>query len=277
MAINLKSLATGRSEVFKLPIEAIAVEKGFNLRSDKERMAENVEAITASILAMGFRTDRPLTVQMIDGKAIIRDGHCRFEAAKKAKVDVIPCVSVPQHVGDIDLLVGQMVQPGMALTNLEYAQGVKKLMNHSLTKEDVAKRLGRSIQWVDNMLIADNAPPEIRSLIANGALAVTEAVKTIRQEGPLGAVIALTQASEVAKAQGKKKITGKIVKKVAPPKKRPSGRAAPSGKPRRSDAGLKEALGELSFQWAKAQEIRTLARKTNKPLCAAIEAVINQG
>ena len=73
---------------------------------------------------------------------------------------------------------------------------------------DIAKRLGVTIQQVQNLLILASAPPEIRQMVASEEVSASTAIDAIRRFGGT-AVAKLTAAVSHARSEGKGKATGK--------------------------------------------------------------------
>jgi len=223
--MNLKELSggAGRSEIYYLPLDAIAVDPDFNVRTDTAELREHIATIAASIKAGGFLSTRPMTVRLDakQGKAVLVDGHCRYAAAKMAVADgaelkAVPCLSEGRGVSPEDrTLMLLTANSGLPLTGLEQAEAVKRLLAFGWSDAEIGRRIGRTRQHVANLLELAAAPIGIKKHVVNGTLSATAAVKLIRDEGA-GAEAKLERVKATAAASGKVKVTPKMIAAAKP-------------------------------------------------------------
>lgn len=149
---------------------------------DPEALSELAESIrTHGIL-------QPLAVRRVAGDRYqIIAGERRWRAAREAGVEKIPVYLVDaddRTVMELALVENLQRQD---LNPIEEAEGYRTLMDDfSLTQDDVAKRVGKSRPAIANALRLLSLSPNVRDLVASGALSV----------GHAKALLALTDAEQ---------------------------------------------------------------------------------
>ena len=149
---------------------------------DPEALSELAESIrTHGIL-------QPLAVRRVAGDRYqIIAGERRWRAAREAGVEKIPVYLVDaddRTVMELALVENLQRQD---LSPIEEAEGYRTLMDDfSLTQDDVAKRVGKSRPAIANALRLLSLSPNVRDLVASGALSV----------GHAKALLALTDAEQ---------------------------------------------------------------------------------
>lgn len=221
-----------------------------NMRLDTDELRSHIRGIADSILASGYLRSRPLTVRFVGETAIIVDGNCRFAAvqiamAEGAEILTLPCVLEPPGTTEAERTANMLVaNSGLAHSPLEMTAIVKKLLSFGWEESAIARRLGKSRQWIANLLELSGASPDVQQAIANGTVSATQAIKLIRSEGAdAGAVIA--KVAERAKAEGKTRVTAKSFEASKP-------KAVPAATPEPAWAaptGLLGAAREVLRLW----------------------------
>lgn len=149
---------------------------------DPEALSELAESIrTHGIL-------QPLAVRRVAGDRYqIIAGERRWRAAREAGVEKIPVYLVDaddRTVMELALVENLQRQD---LSPIEEAEGYRTLMDDfSLKQDDVAKRVGKSRPAIANALRLLSLSPNVRDLVASGALSV----------GHAKALLALTDAEQ---------------------------------------------------------------------------------
>lgn len=164
-------------KTFDMPLDVIVCDNGLNIRQLDE---DHVTALAAAYQ----RGDEvpPIYVVMEDGFPLVVDGHHRYAAAVKAGLSVLECKEFKG--GAVDRLVFQIQSAGgKALTFLEKALAMHKMMSSGLTSDDIANRMGVSRTDVANKLLLAEADPEIHKLVEEGKLSATNAVDYLVQHG----------------------------------------------------------------------------------------------
>lgn len=199
-------------------IDDILSEDGFNLRVPCDDLDGYIRWIADSIKLVGFLPGEPLEVfAAVRGKKavfIVTEGHCRLAAARLAQsegaeVNYLPILIKPSETTMEDLFFSMMsTGRKRGLKPYEFAIGCKRLRSFNVPHEMIAKRLGISIEYVHQLLELAAAPYAIRAMVEKGEVTAALAINTMRAEGEQAKTV-LLNALEVAKADGRQKVTAK--------------------------------------------------------------------
>jgi ParB-like chromosome segregation protein Spo0J len=110
-------------------------------------------------------------------------------------------------------------QENEKLSPLELAEGYKRLRTFGWSPEQIAKKVGKTRQHVEQVLTVGNANTDVQSLVAAGHVSATTAAQVVREHCD-GAGKVLGAELEKAQASGKKKVTAGTMKGPAVPKTR---------------------------------------------------------
>lgn len=220
----IKDGTAKRADSVKFEIGDIHEEPGFNLRREGEDLEASIDALAAHILDGGMVP--PLEVRpRVGGGVFVVDGHRRRRAYLKVAdqlrdADGKLWLPVVQFTGNDADRVARIITSaeGRALSQLEVAEGYKRLTAYGLTPEQIAKKVGKTRQHVDQLLILANANSDVQQLVQAGTVSATTAIDTVRKHGEeAGAVLGV----EVVKAgaAGKRKVTAATIKGKPLPKK----------------------------------------------------------
>lgn len=192
-------------------LSALVVDPGWNARIRDQALEDHIDNISLAF-ENGAKLD-PLDVYVNDeGQLIIVDGHCRNEAMLRAVVRGVPVewVAISEFTGNDADRVAHMFtsSQGKSLTQYEQAEAFKRLVGYKWTHADIAKRVGRSVGFVESMLKLANADSETKELVKSGQVSVAAAVQTVRKSGGKAGKIL---KDKVAKARAKAK-PGAVVK-----------------------------------------------------------------
>lgn len=223
----IKTGEVRRADAMKIRIEDLYEEPGFNLRiaglvGDSGKTFEEEVEDLANYIAAGGQVP-PLEVRpREEGGAWIVDGHKRSRAFRKLDKDgQIPrdpktgelLISVVPFVGNDADRTARIItsQEGRKLMPIELAIGYKRLAAFGWTADQIGKKVGKTRQHVDQMLLLSNANADVQQLVAAGSIAAATAVEMVRTHGEqAGAVIAA--GLKQAQAAGKTKVTAKTLK-----------------------------------------------------------------
>lgn len=198
-----------RADAMKVQLDNIHEEPGFNLRTEGEDLDASILALAEHILGGGIVP--PLEVRPRPaGGVFVVDGHRRRRAFVKARAAGAPIewIAVIAFTGnDADRVARVMTSAeGRPLSPLEVAQGYKKLAALGLTPDEIAAKVNKTRQHVDQLLILANANTDVQKMVAKGDVSAAVAVKVAREHGE-GAGQVLQQELGKAKAAGKGKVT----------------------------------------------------------------------
>lgn len=223
MKSMIKDGTAKRADAVKLRIEDIHEEDGFNLRREGEDLEASIDALAAYMVDGGIYP--PLEVRVRpEGGVYVVDGHRRRRALLKVADkmrdgDGNLWVNVIQFTGNDADRIARIITSaeGRALSQLEVADGYKRLSALNWTPEQIAKKVGKTRQHVDQLLILANANTDVQQLVQAGTVSATTAIDTVRKQGE-DAGKTLAAEVEKAKAAGKAKVTAATIKGKPLPK-----------------------------------------------------------
>ena len=212
----LESKEAKRADAVHVRYESLHVEPGFNLRQQDDELEESIEALAQHIIDSGKYP--PLEVRpRDDGGMWIVDGHRRHAAIGRALDRGAPLRSPKDgeawiHVvlfeGNEEDRIARIITSAnnKPLTPAEIAEGYKRLKAFGWTPAQIAKKVGRSAQHVQDLLALGNAPSPVREMVKAGQVSATRAAKAARKHGDKATVV-LGEQLQQARAKGKKRIT----------------------------------------------------------------------
>lgn len=229
----MKAAEAKSGDVYNVPIGKLKTFNGFNPRiTGTEAYKTGIQELADSMKAEGFYRDKPLAGFVdAEGDILIVEGHRRLEAAalaiaQGALIETLPVVVKPQGTSREDLTVALVrSNTGLPFTPYEIGTVVKRLQGYGLEKPEIARRLGITERYVDDLLLLHGAAKSVRDLVIAGKVSATLAIDQIRSD-PKGAADALKQGMETATKAGKKKITSKHVPKKGKKKGKKGTKAA---------------------------------------------------
>lgn len=217
-----------RADAMKVRLEDLHEEPGFNLRREGEELEQSIAEL-AEFLADGGQVPALEVRPRDEGGVWLVDGHRRTRAWRlldaqgrlkrdpktgeflvsivpfegTTKADRIARVMTSREAKDLDLL--------------ELADGCSQLRGEGLSNDEIAKKIRKTRQYVDQMLILADAPAEVHQMVESGAVAPATAVTLVRQHGEKAAEV-MAEELEKAKAQGKGKVTAGTLKGPSVPR-----------------------------------------------------------
>lgn len=219
----IKDGTAKRADAVKFRIEDIHEEPGFNLRREGEDLEASIDALAAYIVDGGILP--PLEVRpRIGGGVFLVDGHRRRRAYLKVAdqlrdPDGNLWIPVVQFTGNDADRVARIITSaeGRSLSQLEVADGYKRLAAFGWPPEQIAKKVGKTRQHVDQLLILANANTDVQQLVQAGTVSATTAIDTVRKHGEEAGKTLAVEVDK-AKAAGKGKVTNATIKGKPLPK-----------------------------------------------------------
>lgn len=192
----------------------IVTEEGFNARPIDPAHVAYLKELKRQGVDTGF-----LTLQMIDGKPTLRDGHHRLTADLELIAEGVDIKKVKaiEFKGDEKAAIFLMLatQSGKPYTPLQLGEQYNKLVNlFGMSFTEIAAQRGMSAQHVKDMIRLTEQPAELKGMIAAGEVTAATALKLVKKEGVTAAVATLREAAETIKAPGKG-ITQKVINNLA--------------------------------------------------------------
>lgn len=164
-----------KRDLSMVPFDKLQVKDGLNIRTDMG----DIEGLAASIREHGVKV--PLRGYKEKGSDIhvVVDGHRRFEALQliansSDEIIYVPFVLEPQKYNDEQRLVDMFIMnDGKALTPLEQAAGVQRLINFGWSEKDIAAKIGKTVAYVSRLSSLSAAPKKLHKLIEKNKVSAT--------------------------------------------------------------------------------------------------------
>ena len=169
---------TGR--VLFLPVDAIAPNPD---QPRRQFDRAGLEELADSIQTMGLL--QPLTVRRREGGWELVAGERRLRAARLAGLEEVPCLALQTDSRSSSLLALVENLQRQDLDFWEEALALRRLIDtYHLSREEVARRLGKSQSAVANKLRLLNLPQEVLTLLREGGAGERHARALLRLEDP---------------------------------------------------------------------------------------------
>lgn len=223
-----------RADAMKVQLEDLHEEPGFNLRTEGDALEASISSL-AEFVAAGGQIP-PLEVRpRAEGGVWLVDGHRRRRALlkldaegrlprtpNKDRPEVLEAwVPVIAFEGSDADRVARIItsQENEKLSPLELAEGYKRLRAFGWSVEQIAAKVGKTRQHVEQVLTVGNANTDVQNLVAAGHVSATTAAQVVREHGD-GAGKVLGAELVRAQASGKKRVTAGSMKGPSIPKPR---------------------------------------------------------
>ena len=223
-----------RADAMKVRLEDLHEEPGFNLRTEGDALEASIDAL-AEFIANGGQIPALEVRPRAEGGVWVVDGHRRRRSMLKLdKAGRLPRTPNKENPGILEAWVPVVAfegsdadrvariissQENEKLSPLELAEGYKRLRAFGWLPEQIAKKVGRTRQHVEQVLTVGNANTDVQNLVAAGHVSATTAAQVVREHGD-GAGKVLGAELEKAQANGKKKVTAGSMKGPSIPKPR---------------------------------------------------------
>ena len=179
----LKELLSSKiSNAYFIEVDKIKIEKGFNSRKD----FGDIPSLALDIAANGLT--QPLIVRIAPDKnsVVLTDGERRLRAikylnekhlAKEGDMLEVKCILEDPGTNEETRLIkvfstGANSKP---LTEMEQADVIYRLLSYVKSKEEIAKRIGRTVLVVSHLLELRAAPFEVREAVKDKKISPTAA------------------------------------------------------------------------------------------------------
>jgi ParB/RepB/Spo0J family partition protein len=145
-------------------------------RQELEGLASDTEFRTLKGLAQSIKQVgilQPLRVRKLPGESYqILSGHRRFEAAKLAGMEDVPCIVVAQTHDAADVRLAQITEnvQRKAMTASELAWSVEELVKLGLPQAEVAKKLGVSESQISVLSRISRLSPLVSEAFKSGQI-----------------------------------------------------------------------------------------------------------
>lgn len=201
----------------RIPVERIEIVPGWNEGAGRYT-PEKFEELKDSIRENGVR--EPIKGYNKDDKFILTDGENRVRAvlaliAEGVEIKSIPALTEDKTANEGERLLTQILSnSGVPFTKREQGRVMKRLLSYGWAIEDIARKTGFKVGYVNECLLIQGAEPAVVELLENKTVAESTVIHAIKTEGVDGALPVIQEAMEVAKSEGKDKVSERHVKQV---------------------------------------------------------------
>ncbi len=161
-----------RKDLWYIDPRLLSIEEGFNTRTDYG----DIDELKDSIIENGVKI--PLRGHKEGDVYIITDGHRRLMAINKAIAEGTEIARVPfmlekKKTAEERIFEIILSNDGKPLAPLELGETYKKLVNLGYKYTEIAKKIGKTITHVSDMVKVAESPKEIKDLIKENRIAAT--------------------------------------------------------------------------------------------------------
>lgn len=165
----------GKTDIVHIDPNELVIEEGFNIRPidwtyvDELAVSyNNGEIIPAIVVEIVERDGKPVP--------IVRDGHHRTHAARKANM---PQVSIVPFKGNAESALVLMMKSGNSrpLTRVQKSVGIRRLRACHLSQEKIAQLLNISQGEVSNLEKVSMLPEAVKDMVEQNVVSATLAVE----------------------------------------------------------------------------------------------------
>lgn len=180
-----------------IPVDMLVVEDNYNIRGaclsaeeywEDEKVKAHVAGLMKSYREGAYVPPIVVKFDKENIKAIIRDGHHRYQAIKNLLAEGVEFerVEVVEHKGNETDQILLMLQSAnsLELTAVDQAKGFHRLHSYGLEPQEIADRTNKSITHVNNMLAVYDLPIETQRLIQQKKLSYANALAGAREANP---------------------------------------------------------------------------------------------
>lgn len=135
----------------------------FAVRDIREQIVE----ILSDRIKNNFNPSRPLSVIERNGKYLVADGNHRLEAAKRSKLDMIPCIVYPEETDPYKLAVESNIDEDVyaPFDLFDWLDILEKLKEEGFAQEEIGAKLGWSRGQVGKyFMLLNSIVPEVLDL-----------------------------------------------------------------------------------------------------------------
>lgn len=197
---------TQKKDILMVDPRLLRIEEGFNTRIDYGEIEELVNSIIENGVKVPLRGYK-------DGEYyVINDGHRRLRATMIAiengnEVARVPFITEHKKTMEERILDILITNDGKPLTPLELGETYKRLINFGYNFSDIAKRVGKTVKHVSDMVLVAESSRDVKALISDGQISAT-LVAEIKSK-----VKDVDASEEIIKKASENKQGGKITKK----------------------------------------------------------------
>ncbi|CAM6053273.1 unnamed protein product [Sphagnum tenellum] len=214
---SLKNFSAGRSDLYKVNPYLLTIEQGWNSRDMRAPGNQaHIDELAQSIAVHGVLT--PIQICPRNEALVVIDGHSRLLATFRAidvygaTIETVPVQMEGKGSNDADRLLKQVIgNSGKRLAPIEEGLVYKRLLGFGWSIEKIAQQAARSATHVNNLIDLQGAPGKLKDMIIKGEVSATLVTSQIAENkgDKIAVTKRLSEAVEVAKQNGKAKVTAK--------------------------------------------------------------------
>jgi ParB family chromosome partitioning protein len=187
-----------RKDYYHVDPLRIIVKDGWNPRTD----FSGEEDLMASIIENGVQVPLRVRRGLDDTEIVLIDGERRLRAVLRAldegnEIKSVPCIFERTGISDTEaLLMSLITNQGKPLDATEEAGAFRRFVNWGMTVQDIAKRIGKSAEFVRQRLTLVDAAPAVKTAVKNGEISIAQGVSIVKEShgDPDQQQVALAQA-----------------------------------------------------------------------------------
>lgn len=189
----MKDAQASSRDLWFVERDKLRIIPNFNTRIRGDALIAHIRSLADSMKTEGYYPDKPLAGYVAkegDEQVIyITDGHCRLEgrdlAVKEgAEIDKLPVVVSAQGTSVEDLTVALVrSSSGKPLEPYELGIVCKRLSRFGWDADEIARRLGFTRTYVENLLLLISSAPGVRQMVMDGKVSATTAIDALKQFG----------------------------------------------------------------------------------------------
>jgi len=187
-----------------------------------------------------------------DPKIYLESGFRRLEACKELKIKTVPVLFKNYDDPIRSALFGNLIENGQRqdVNGFDLATRIQKLIDMGITKDEIAKQLGKSRTYVDTTLKFLQADPKLHELVRKGDLTLSEGKQISKLDPEIQAQVGegLAQAKNLEGIAGNGKKATKGIKKAIDE----AGRVRSSVAPSKKEIEIEQRKAEVIFKILKA-------------------------
>ena len=178
-----------RTDLFKALRHEIILEDGYNGRDEYTDIPELADSIVENGIIQAVRAYQK---KGDINRLTLISGHRRMAAVDLAIADgrldpnefKIPVIKV-LNMSDIDKTLDLITSnSGVPLTALEESKVYKRAEAYGCTPEEIAKKVGKSITTIKNLLLLNSASASTKKMIVDGMVSTTTVIGLLKKKEP---------------------------------------------------------------------------------------------
>ena len=173
-----------RKDYYHVDPRAIRVENGWNPRTDFAGLDDLKNSIIENGVLVPLRVKRGP-----DDEIILIDGERRLRATLTAieegrDIQSVPCIFERNGIGEIEaFFLSLLANQGEPLNPVEEAEAFRRLKGWGLSIAGIAKRIGKSPEFVRGRLALVDASPEVQNAVKTEQVGIKDAIKIVKNAG----------------------------------------------------------------------------------------------